>query len=158
MIGSVDRLKRFLLLTALLALCGCAQTMTSSSVTVDAAYLTEETEATLVAAVYAKAEALSGTCKLVNAERRYHSCSVGEVSGNPSFEMNVGYGQNGEFGVSLTTVLVHWFPPPKVDVISGAFLSERHKRLEDWMLSLVPEEAAVNAVRHYIGYDHSEEF
>lgn len=158
MIGSVDRLKRFLLLTALLALGGCAQTMTSSSVTVDAAYLTEETEAALVAAVYAKAEALSGTCKLVNAERVYHSRSVGESSGNPSFEMKVGYGQNGEYGVSLTTVLVHWFPPAKEDVISGAFLSERHKRLEDWMLSLVPEEATVNAVRHYIGYDHSEEF
>ena len=156
MIGSVDSRKRFLLLTALLALCGCAQTMTSSSVTVDAAYLTKETEAALVAAVYAKAEALSGTCKLVNAERRYHSCSVGEASGNPSFEMKVGYGQNGEYGVSLTAVLVHWFPPPKEDVISGAFLSERQKRLEDWMLSLVPEEAIVNAVRHYIGYDHSE--
>ena len=146
-----------MLLTALLALCGCAQTMTTSSVTVDAAYLTEETEAALVAAVYATAEALSGTCKLVNAGRRYHSCSVGEASGNPSLEMNVGYGQNGEYGVSLATVLVHWFPPSKEDVISGAFLSERQKRLEDWMLSLIPEEATVNAVRHYIGYDHSED-
>jgi len=144
------------LLCIMLGLSACAQTITTSHLSISENYLSDAIRRNLVDQVYQKAESLGGECKLLSAKRQYHTCAG--QSGNPSFRFGVGYGPKGDYSVSVTSTLGHWVPPSKHAVTSGGYLTKLQKEFEQWMRSLVPENAIVRTTRTYSGYDHKEEF
>ena len=133
----------------------CTQTITSSYIQVNDSYLSDLTRESLIDQVYAKAEQLGGECKLLSVERQYHTCSL--KPDNPSLQLGIGYTPKGHYTISVTSTLGHWLPPSETNVISGEYLPDTQKDLEIWMLSLLPTEAVIQAMRSYVGYDVTQE-
>lgn len=140
----------------MLFLSACAQTMSTSEVIIDKAYLNTASKEAIIAEVYKKSAQFAGDCKVLSAQRQFHSCLL--TQSNPSVRLEVGYYHTGEYAISVTTKLVHWFPPGEEKIESGQLVGKTQKELEKWMLSLVPPEAIVKAERTYVDYDFIQEF
>ncbi|MGL6211945.1 MAG: hypothetical protein ACRC14_19135 [Paracoccaceae bacterium] len=142
-------------LLIVLFLQACVQTMISSTVVLEDEYVTAETIKVLVATTYAKASELGGECRLISIERSRHTCNL--HTGNPSFQLGVGFNSKGVYVISVESTLVHWLPPSRKRVVSGYYLDNLHKELENWMIELVPRESIVRATRRYNDYDYPED-
>lgn len=152
----ISKLRLPLLVGSALLLGACAQSFASSIVVIDEAYLTDEVRNEIVADVYAKAEQLGGECKLLNSQRQVHYCPL--QPDNPSLVVGVGYSPRGDYVLYVRSNYVHWIPQSESKVTSGRFIGDTQKELEEWMRSIVPDEAIVRAERKYSGYDVIQEF
>lgn len=138
------------LLLALL-LPGCSQSIVSSSIVIDPGYLAdgeEGEEGELVSQVYREAKRVGAECSLISKTRRYHLCLLQDRSG----EFSVGLNHQGDFGIWISSTVVHALPPTDDSVVRGKHLPEWHKTLEKWALNLVPETTVLAARRRYVGY------
>ncbi|WP_424831654.1 hypothetical protein [Ruegeria sp.] len=134
----------------------CAQSFATSSVYIKSSYVTLELREELVTKVYEKAILLGGKCKLINAERHYHTCQL--APGNPSLELTVGYNPGGEYRISVKSTYVHWLPQSERKITSGKYVGAQQKSLEKWMRSVVPGDAVDRAERTYLDNDTIQEF
>lgn len=144
---------RTIVLTAALALAGCQQTVTSSTIAIGGDVLSAEERLIIVAHVSALVAEKNGRCELRNSERAYHSCRFGDGG---RYGLNVGYGPSGHYLITLKSTVVHFFPQGRDTVLSDRFLTAEHKRLESWMLSLLPAGTDYTAKRTYHGYKATE--
>ena len=151
----IFKLRLPLLLGAALLLGACVQSFASSIVFVDEAYLTDEVRNEIVADVYEKTEQLGGECKLLNPQRQVHRCPLGQDHG---LVVGVGYNLEGGYMITVRSTTAHWIPPSESKVTSGRFVGDTQKELEEWMRSIVPDEAIIRAERSYSGYDVIQEF
>ena len=145
-----------LLLGAALLLGACAQSFAFSIVVVDESYLTDEVRNEIVADVYEKTEQLGGECKLLNEQLQVHSCRLGPDHG--SLVISPGYNHEGGYLIVVRSTTVHWIPPSESKVTSGRFVGDTQKELEEWMRSIIPDEAIIRAERTYLGSDVVLEF
>lgn len=151
-----SKIKLVLGVGVILFLSACTQTMSTSKVIIDKEYLNTRLKEAIVAEVYNKSSQFAGNCKVLSAQRQFHSCLL--TQSNPSVRLEVGYYHNGKYVISVTATRVHWFPPREERISSGQLVGEIQKELEEWMRSLVPPEAIVKAERTYVGYEFIQEF
>lgn len=152
----ISKLRLPLLVGSALLLGACVQSISTSSVFIDEAYLTDEVRNEIIADVYAKAEQLGGECMLLNQPLQVHYCRFEPK--NPSLILSVGYTLRGDYTISVRSNYVHWIPQSESKVTSGRFIGGTQKELEEWMRSIVPDEAIIRAERTYSGYDVIQEF
>ncbi|MGJ8584173.1 MAG: hypothetical protein ACSHXD_08785 [Marinosulfonomonas sp.] len=146
----------FVLFGAALFLGGCVQLLSTSSVYIDESYLTDEFRNKLVSAVYEKAEQLGGECKLTNSLRQVHVCRF--EADNADLTLIVGYNTENDFRITVSSTYGVLFPQSEQKITSGYFIEATQKELEEWMRSLVPNEAIIKARRTYSNYDFIQEF
>lgn len=149
---------RALALITVLALSGCQQTMTSSTVRIGKEDLSAAERSDIVTRVYALVAEMNGGCEVRHPGREYHSCSL---AGDQRYRLGVGYGPAGDYVISLHSTVVHFLPQSRKTVLSDKFLTGEQRKLEAWLLSLPPAGTHYTAKRIYIGYytpDGSEAF
>ena len=139
-----------------LLLGACSHSFATSIVVFDEAYLTDEVRNEIVADVYEKTEQLGGECKLLNQLRQLHRCSL--PLDNPSLAVGVGYSLEGNYMIFVTSTRSHLFPQSISKITSGKLVGDTQKELEEWMRSIVPDEAIIRAERTYPGSDVILEF
>lgn len=98
--------------------------------------------------VYREAKRVGAECSLLSKARRYHLCLLQDRSA----EFSVGLNHQGDFGIWISSTVVHGLPPTDDSVVSGKYLPEGHRTLEKWALNLVPETTILAAGRRYVGY------
>lgn len=153
---AASKTKLIVFLGAALFLSACSQSISTSSIIIDGAYLTDQIRKELVREVYKKAEQFGGECRLTNTQRQFHSCSL--APGNPSLRLSIGYNPKGDYRIAVTSTFGHWLPQSDQKITSGKFIGHTQKELEKWMRSLIPNEAIIRAERTYLDHDFTQGF
>lgn len=150
----ISRVRSGITILALLILCGCTQTITTSSIRTSLQFASSEMRKSLVEKVYGKTSQLGGHCSLINKERDFHRCAL--PFENPLIEISVGISAKGVYLISVESTFSTWLPVNKERLFSGEYLPDVQKELENWMISLVPSVNILSAERYFPGFDYSQ--
>ncbi|MCK0142120.1 hypothetical protein [Aliiroseovarius sp. F20344] len=138
------------------ALTACSQTITTSAVVIDEAFLTQNFKDWIHSKALVKVAQLGGSCKILNREREYYSCSVS--ADDEVIDLGFGYRAKGDYAIMLSSTVAHLWPPSDESVAAGKHVPSLQMELEEWVVETIPNEAVVRRTRSIVDYDYEKSF
>lgn len=136
-------------------LSACSQTITTSAVVIDKTFVTQDFKDWVHSEALGKVAQLGGSCKIMNIEREYYSCSV---SRDDAIDLGFGFTTKGDYAILLSSTVAHLWPPSDASVIAGKHVPSLQIELEEWIVDTIPDEAIVRRTRSIADYVYRESF
>ena len=122
---------------------------------IDKTFVTQDFKDWVHSEALDKVAQLGGSCKILNIEREYYSCSV---SRDDAIDLGFGFTTNGDYTILLSSTVAHLWPPSDESVVAGKHVPSLQIELEEWIVETIPDEAIVRRTRSIVDYDYQKSF